>query len=140
MAANGNGAVRLTASEFSAKFSTKREVYSFLTVDAGLYCPSYDTVSIWHLRDMASGNKGNIKCRQVQHLYVPQYEELTIETITAWARQNYRQFCDRYFPVDRELLKYPRQYVINCINTNIGEPFHKWVREQIELRNERLLK
>jgi hypothetical protein len=89
---------------------------------------------------MASGQKGNIKCRQVQHLYVPQYEELTIETITAWARQNYRQFCDRYFPVDRELLKYPRQYVINCINTNIGEPFRKWVREQIELRNERLLK
>jgi hypothetical protein len=30
--------------------------------------------------------------------------------------------------------------VINCINTNIGDPFRKWVREQIELRNQRLLK
>jgi len=42
-AARGNGAVRLSANEFSAKFSTKREVFTFLTVDAGLYCPSYDT-------------------------------------------------------------------------------------------------
>jgi hypothetical protein len=90
MAARGNGAVRLTASEFSAKYSTKREVYTFLSVDAGIYLPSYDTISIWACRDLISGVKGNIKCRQVQHLCVPQYEELTIETITSWARQHYR--------------------------------------------------
>ena len=32
---------QLPAAEFAAKYRSKREVYNFLTVDAGVYLPAY---------------------------------------------------------------------------------------------------
>ena len=46
----------LTAS-FSAKFSTKGEVWRFLSTEARIYIPPYPTITIWHLKDLASGKK-----------------------------------------------------------------------------------
>jgi hypothetical protein len=37
------------ASSFGAKASTKGEVWRFLTTEAGVYLPSYATVTIWHV-------------------------------------------------------------------------------------------
>jgi len=42
---------------FSAKFSTKGEVYRFLATEAMIFLPNYQTVTIWHLKDLASGTK-----------------------------------------------------------------------------------
>jgi len=42
---------------FSAKCGTKGEVYRFLATEAMVYLPSYDTVTIWHLKELASGVK-----------------------------------------------------------------------------------
>lgn len=42
---------------FSAKCGTKGEVYRFLATEAMVYLPSYDTVTIWHLKELASGKK-----------------------------------------------------------------------------------
>ena len=39
--------VRLSAKEFGSKFSTKRECFTFLTIDCHAYLPSYDTVTIY---------------------------------------------------------------------------------------------
>jgi hypothetical protein len=33
--------VKITAKEFAAKYSSKREVYNFLAVDVGVYLPGY---------------------------------------------------------------------------------------------------
>ena len=33
--------VQLSVAEFAAKYRSKREVYNFLTVDAGVYLPAY---------------------------------------------------------------------------------------------------
>ena len=33
--------VQLSAMEFAAKYRSKREVYNFLAVDAGVYLPAY---------------------------------------------------------------------------------------------------
>ena len=33
--------VKITAKEFEAKYRSKREVYHFLSVDTGIYLPSY---------------------------------------------------------------------------------------------------
>ena len=33
--------VRITAKEFMAKYKSKREVYHILSVDTGIYLPSY---------------------------------------------------------------------------------------------------
>ena len=38
---NAPGNVAITAAAFGAKYSSKREVYNFLSVDVGIYLPSY---------------------------------------------------------------------------------------------------
>ena len=42
---------------FSAKFGTKGEVFRFLATEAMVYLPSYQTVTIWHLKELANGTK-----------------------------------------------------------------------------------
>ena len=42
---------------FSAKYSTKGEVYRFLTVEACIYLCPYENVTIWHIKDLAAGEK-----------------------------------------------------------------------------------
>ena len=41
------GPVRMTAKEFASKFSTKRECFTFLTIDCKAYLPAYVTVTIY---------------------------------------------------------------------------------------------
>jgi hypothetical protein len=78
------------------------------------YCPPRDTVTVLHLRDMANGTKGKILATEVKHLYVPQYESLSIEKILAKAKEHYPAVVERYLPtLERELLKYPRQVRIS---------------------------
>jgi hypothetical protein len=45
------------ASSFAAKCSTKGEVWRFLTTEAKVYLPSYATVTIWHMKDLAANTK-----------------------------------------------------------------------------------
>jgi len=49
--------VKIDQKIFSAKYSTKGEVYRFLATEAMIYLPSYDTVTIWHLKELANGTK-----------------------------------------------------------------------------------
>ena len=52
--------VRITTSEFSAKFRSKNEVYTFLAVDVGAYLPPTECVTIYFLKDLVSGKR---KCK-----------------------------------------------------------------------------
>ena len=45
---------QVTAAAFSAKFRSKREVYTFLTVDVKAYVPAMHTVTIYFLKVSAS--------------------------------------------------------------------------------------
>ena len=56
MATNAEAAMT-DVKTFGAKFGTKAEIYRFLTVEASLYLPPYETITIWHMRDLASGDK-----------------------------------------------------------------------------------
>ena len=47
---------------FAAKFKSKREIYTFLTIDGGAYLPSYDVLTIYFLKDLLQGRK---KCKYV---------------------------------------------------------------------------
>ena len=49
--------VEILASSFGAKFGTKGEIYRFLTTEALIYLPSYDQVTIWHMKDLTSNEK-----------------------------------------------------------------------------------
>ena len=62
---NSNQSQQITAATFAAKFNSKREIYMFLTVECGAYLPSYDTVTIYFLKDLISGSK---KCKYAPSL------------------------------------------------------------------------
>jgi hypothetical protein len=47
----------IVSQSFSAKFGTKGEVWRFLASEAKIYVPHYTQVTIWHLKDLASGKK-----------------------------------------------------------------------------------
>jgi len=53
----GQQAVKVSAKEFAAKYNSKYEIYRFLTVDLAYYLSPYNTVSIYFLKDLASGAK-----------------------------------------------------------------------------------
>ena len=54
----GNDDTRvMNVKNFAAKFATKGEIYRFLTVEAKVYLPDYKIVTIWHMKDLASGDK-----------------------------------------------------------------------------------
>ena len=63
--------VRITADEFGAKYREKSECYHFISHDCGGYLPHYENVTIYHLRDLASGKKKIIKGSDVKHFHVP---------------------------------------------------------------------
>jgi len=52
--------VAITAAEFRAKYNSKKECFNFLSVDCKAYLSSYETVTIYFLKDLVSGKK---KCR-----------------------------------------------------------------------------
>ena len=85
---NGGGPpkTKVTAKDFASKYRDKTEVYHFLTHDVGAYLSSYDSMTIWHMRDIISGNRKMIKGNDSKHLAVPQYEGLKIETFYEYAQ------------------------------------------------------
>ena len=49
------------------------EVYRFLSSEVKAYLPSYETVTVWHLRDLAMGVKTIIPCDDIKFIDVPQF-------------------------------------------------------------------
>ena len=42
---------------FGSRFKSKRDCHRFLSVEVGAYLPTYETVTIYHMRDLISGAK-----------------------------------------------------------------------------------
>ena len=61
----------ITAQAFAAKYSSKVEVYRFLSTDCGIYLPHKDNCTIWFLRSLAMGTRTRIKCTDLKVLNVP---------------------------------------------------------------------
>ena len=49
--------MRITAQAFAAKYRSKREIYYLLTVDSKGYLPPVDSINVYFLRDLVSGDK-----------------------------------------------------------------------------------
>ena len=45
-----------------------------------------------------------------------------------------------YMPCVKEIIRLPKQFIINVAYTVIGDPFKEWIREQIETRNKKVTK
>ena len=100
------------------------------------YLPSYETVTIWHLRDLVMGAKTIINNDDVKNISVPQYEGLSIADIYEWARDKPGVLSS--LPPEKETSKMSRAYIANVIYTKVGEPFKDWVNAQVDARNEKV--
>ena len=47
----------VNVASFAAKFRNKREIFTFLTVDAEVYLPPFETVTVYYLKDIIQGAK-----------------------------------------------------------------------------------
>jgi hypothetical protein len=73
---------------FGAKYQTKREVYRFLSHDCGCFLSSYETMTIFHLRDLMAGSRTRIKAENVKVIQVPHFEGLKVEAMLEWASEH----------------------------------------------------
>ena len=129
--------VKVNANSFQAKYANKQEVYKFLTHDWGAYLPPYETVTVWHMRDLCSGKRKRILGTEVKHIMVPQYEGLSIKHMLEFG-YNFDSVREALPEVEGEVLKLPRQYIANVINTRVGEGFSRWVERQVNTRHEKV--
>lgn len=85
-------------------------------------------------RDIVSGRRTLIKGQDVQHISVPQYEQLTIQDMLTYAKAHPAVL--RALPeVEKEILKLPRAYIANVIHTIVGETFRAWVKARVDERH-----
>ena len=78
----------VSAAEFNAKFRSKKEVFRLLSFDVGAYLPPYDSVTVWHLRDLAAGKWTIIKATAVKTIQIPHFEGLTIDKMLVHAMKS----------------------------------------------------
>ena len=97
------------------------EVYRFLASEVKAYLPSYETVTVWHLRDLAMGVKRIIYCDAVKFINVPQFEGLTIHTIFEFASGD--RNVELALPPGKEIGKLSRGYLANVVYTILGQRF-----------------
>ena len=72
----------------------------------------------------------------MRHLAVPQYETLyTNDILKKVGNSNDFQ---RHMPIQKEMIKLPKQWIINVAYSLIGDPFSNWVMEQVEARNRKV--
>ena len=65
------------------------------------YLPKYNQVTIWFLRDLFNGNTLRIPSEKAAHLHVPMYEDLDIEDILNFAKENNHGAAMKYLPRDK---------------------------------------
>jgi len=129
--------VKVTPQEFAAKYQGKKECWRFVATDCGGYLPEYESVTIFHLRDLTAGKRKMIKATDAKHITVPQFEGLKIETMLDFAK-DYPQVALALPECEREIYKLPRQYIANVIFTLVGEPFETWVNGLVNARHKRV--
>lgn len=99
---------KVNAAAFGAKYASKREVYRFLTSDAGVYLSSYQTMTVFHMRDLVAGKRRMIKAVDVKFINVPYFVGLSIDEMLEFARDRPERPMDVFPTVPRELEKLPR--------------------------------
>ena len=85
MDAAANQPVMITAQTFGARYNGKREVYRFLTHDVGGYLSSFDTMTVWHMKELVNGQRKLLKSKDIKHVIIPQFEGLAIKYMLEFA-------------------------------------------------------
>ena len=91
-------------------------------------------MSIYHLRDLISGKRKRIGCKEVKVFQAPQYKGLKTEHMLEFA-EPYPDVA-RSLPMEpREVEKLHRDYISTVIYTIVGQDFSDWVENRIKERN-----
>ena len=125
----------VNAASFGAKYSSKREVYRFLVSEVAIYLPPYESVTVFHMRDIVGGKRRMIKQADVRVIQVPFFEGLSIEHMMDWAKSRPEGVMEVFPVIEREVKKLPRAYIANCIFTLTGAAFQGWINKQVNDRN-----
>jgi hypothetical protein len=128
------GPVNIDAKAFGAKYQSKREVYRFLTHDCGAYLASYQTMTIFHMKEIVAGTRRRVKEADVKQLNVPHFEGLKLQTFLSYAASK-PAVMEALPSVLREREALPRGYLANVIYTLVGEPFKHWVEQRVNNRH-----
>lgn len=92
-------------------------------------------MTIWHMRDLLSGDRRRIQEKDLKQINVPYFEGLKIESFLEFAAD--KPEVMRALPMlERERLALPRGYIANVIFTLVGQPFKKWVDRIVTKRHE----
>ena len=114
------------------------QIYRFVGTECHAYVPPYDTVTIWHLRDLASHARTMIHAEKIKHINVPHFEGLTIDSIYEYGKM-YPEVMKCLPELEEETKKMPRQYLANIVYTVVGKPFYDWVDGKVEERNKKVI-
>ena len=95
-----------------------------------------ENVTIYFLKDLVRGVKKKIIGKDVRHIAIPQYENLTIKHIADFVAP-YHVIHD-YLPEEKEIAKVPKQWLANVCHTVLKDIFKHWVKKQVDDRNKAL--
>ena len=73
------------------------------------------------------------KSDDIKHLACPHYKGLSIEEILEYSKGDER--VAKYLPDERDIVKVPRQWIVNVCYTVMGRKFADWVGRSIKARN-----
>jgi len=80
-----------------------------------------------------SGVKKYVKCDGIKHIYIPQYESLSIrEILVKWSQ---KENLKLFLPVEKELTSLNKQFIANVAYSVIGDEFQQWVCQLVHERN-----
>ena len=83
---------------------------------------------------MTQSFSAEIKAKEVRHVSVPAYENLTIMKIAAFADSVDRNIFD-YMPDQQEIKKVSKEWICNVCATVLKNKFTDWLSKMIEERN-----
>jgi hypothetical protein len=75
---------------------------------------------------------------EIQHLHCPQYETLSTKSILEWACAQ-SNLIQMYLPEEREIVKLPKQWILNVVYAILGEAFSTFIHERCQARNDKII-
>ena len=102
----------------------------------GAYLSGFETMTVWHMKDLVNGNRKMLKSKDIKHVIIPQFEGLAIKHLMEFAMQ-YDDVMAALPLVETEIKKLPRQYIANIVYTIVGKPFEDWIDARVKARHEK---
>ena len=127
----------ITISDIAIKARSKKEVYNVLTVEGELYLPPIADTTQKYLKEILTGKKKYLLCKDVKVAKVPHTEKLRIRDILAFASKHIE--IQSYIP-EYEYNKQPhRDWLCNVINSLIPDKFKAFISQALNEKEKMLV-